>query len=268
MYADNAPRYSLRRQPTATVNFVTCHDGFTVNDLVSYDSKHNDANKENDGTDDNRSWNCGSGPADDGPSTDPGITALRRRQQRNFLATLLVSRGVPMLLAGDERNRTQQGNNSAYCQDNAISWMNWTADKLADNLTAVVRSLTSLRAEVRALRAHRFPEPGPDGASEPVADTGLTWFNPDGSPVTRQDWDNPEGRSFAVLFADTPPELSALIMFNAYWDPLPFTAPTAPSATWTVKMDTTQEDGTPTSPRLNAGTVITVGPRSVVIATG
>ena len=268
MYADNAPRYSLRRQPTATINFVTCHDGFTLNDLVSYDSKHNDANKENDGTDDNRSWNCGPGPADDGPSTNPGITTLRRRQQRNFLATLLVSRGVPMLLAGDERNRTQQGNNNAYCQDNAISWVNWTDDKLADNLTAVVRSLTSLRAEVRALRAPRFPEPGPVGASEPVADTGLTWFNPNGSLVTSQDWDNPEARSFAVLFADTPPEPSALIMFNAYWNPLPFTAPTSPSGTWTVKVDTTQEDGTPTSAQLNAGTAITVGPRSVVIATG
>jgi len=268
MYADNAPRYGLRRQPGATVNFVTCHDGFTLNDLVSYDSKHNDANKENDGTDDNRSWNCGSGPADDGPSTDPGITTLRRRQQRNFLATLLVSRGVPMLLAGDERNRTQQGNNNAYCQDNTISWVDWTADKSADNLTAVVRSLTSLRAGTPALRAHRFPEPGPTGASEPVADTGLTWFNPDGSLVTSQDWDDTEGRSFAVLFADTPPEPSVLVMVNAYWEPIPFTAPSPPSGTWTVKVDTTQEDGTPTSAPVSSGASITAGPRSIVIATG
>jgi isoamylase len=268
MYADNAPRYGLRRQPGATVNFVTCHDGFTLNDLVSYDSKHNDANKENDGTDDNRSWNCGSGPADDGPSTDPGITTLRRRQQRNFLATLLVSRGVPMLLAGDERNRTQQGNNNAYCQDNTISWVDWTADKSADSLTAVVRSLTSLRAGTPALRAHRFPEPGPTGASEPVADTGLTWFNPDGSLVTSQDWDDTEGRSFAVLFADTPPESSVLVMINAYWEPIPFTAPSPPPGTWTVKVDTTQEDGTPTSARVSSGASITVGPRSIVIATG
>jgi isoamylase len=268
MYADNAPRYGLRRQPGATVNFVTCHDGFTLNDLVSYDSKHNDANKENDGTDDNRSWNCGSGPADDGPSTDPGITTLRRRQQRNFLATLLVSRGVPMLLAGDERNRTQQGNNNAYCQDNTISWVDWTADKSADSLTAVVRSLTSLRAGTPALRAHRFPEPGPTGASEPVADTGLTWFNPDGSLVTSQDWDDTEGRSFAVLFADTPPESSVLVMVNAYWEPIPFTAPSPPPDTWTVKVDTTQEDGTPTSARVSSGASITVGPRSIIIATG
>jgi isoamylase len=268
MYASSAPRYSLRRQPTVTINFVTCHDGFTLNDLVSYDSKHNDANKENDGTDDNRSWNCGSGPADDGPSADPGITALRRRQQRNFLATLLVSRGVPMLLAGDERNRTQQGNNNAYCQDNAISWVDWTDDKLADNLTTVVRTLTALRARVRTLRANRFPEPGPAGASEPVADTGLTWFNPDGSPVTSQDWDNTEGRSFAVLFPDSPPQPSVLVMVNAYWNPLPFTVPSPPSGTWTVTADTTQEDGMSTSAPFSAGAAITVGPRSIVIATG
>jgi len=132
-------------------------------------------------------------PADDGPSADPGIAALRRRQQRNFLAMLLVSRGVPMLLAGDERNRTQQGNNNAYCQDNAISWVDWSEDPSAANLTAAVRSLVSLRASVPALRAARFPEPAPPAADEPVADTGLAWFNPDGSPVTSQDWGQHRG---------------------------------------------------------------------------
>jgi isoamylase len=271
MYATSAPRYSLRRQPAATVNFITCHDGFTLNDLVSYDSKRNEANLENnqDGTNDNRSWNCGSGPADDGPSADPGITALRRRQQRNFLATLLISRGVPMLLAGDERNRTQQGNNNAYCQDNAISWVDWAADPSADNLTAVVRNLISLRKDVPALRAARFPEPGPAGPSEPVADTGLTWFNPDGSPVASQDWDNAAGHSFAVVFPGTPPALAALVMFNAYWEPLPFVVPGAPSGTWTVQLDTTQENGMPAAATpLGAGAPITVGPRSLIIATG
>ena len=271
MYASGAPRYGLRRQPAATINFITCHDGFTLNDLVSYDAKRNAANLEDnrDGTDDNRSWNCGSGPADDGPSADPGIAALRRRQQRNFLATLLVSRGVPMLLAGDERNRTQQGNNNAYCQDNAISWVDWTEDPSAANLTAAVRSLVSLRAGVPALRAARFPAPAPPAADEPVAGTGLAWFNPDGSAVTSQDWDNADGHSFAVVFPDAPPALSALVMINAYWNPLSFTVPGAPSGTWTVQADTAQEDVTPTAGApAGAGASITLGPRSIIIATG
>jgi isoamylase len=272
MYAADAPRYSLRRQPAATVNFIACHDGFTLNDLVSYDTKRNQANLENnqDGTNDNRSWNCGSGPADDGPSADPGLTALRRRQQRNFLATLLVSRGVPMLMAGDERNRTQQGNNNAYCQDSELSWLDWTADPAADNLTTVARALISLRAGVPALRAARFPEPGPAGASEPVPDTGLAWFNPDGLAVSSQDWDNPSGHSFAVVFPDAPPAPAALILFNGYWNPLRFTVPSPPSGTWTLRVDTTQEDGTPApgTPPAAEGASVTVGPRSVVIATG
>jgi isoamylase len=271
MYASGAPRYGLRRRPAATINFITCHDGFTLNDLVSYDTKRNEANLEGnrDGTDDNRSWNCGSGPADDGPSADPGICALRRRQQRNFLATLLISRGVPMLMAGDERNRTQQGNNNAYCQDNAISWVEWAPDPYADRLTAAVRSLISLRAGVPALRAARFPEPGPQAPDEPVPDTGLAWFNPDGSPVANQDWDNAQGHSFAVVFPDAPPALSVLVMVNAYWGPLPFTVPSPPAGTWTVRADTTQEDAAPAAAApLAAGASLTVGPQSMIIATG
>jgi isoamylase len=271
MYASGAPRYGLRRQPAATINFVTCHDGFTLSDLVSYDTKRNEANLEGnrDGTDDNRSWNCGSGPADDGPSADPGITALRRRQQRNFLATLLVSRGVPMLMAGDERNRTQQGNNNAYCQDSAISWVDWTEDPSADHLTTVVRGLVALRAGVPALRAARFPEPRPPAGDEPVPDTGLAWLNPDGSPATSQDWDNAQGHSFAVVFPGAPPAPSALVMINAYWEPLPFTVPRPPSGSWSVRADTMREDAVPAgSPPLRAGASITVGPRSMVIATG
>ena len=150
---------------------------------MSYDTKRNDANQENnqDGTDDNRSWNCGSGSADDGPTADPGVAALRRRQQRNFLATLLVSRGVPMLLAGDERNRTQQGNNNAYCQDNPVSWLDWTASPSADNLSTVVRNLIALRASVngrgRYYERHEHPgEQQPEhhqvGSAEPVGQAG------------------------------------------------------------------------------------------------
>jgi isoamylase len=271
MYAAGAPRYSLRRQPSATINFVTCHDGFTLNDLVSYDVKRNAANQENnqDGTNDNRSWNCGPGPADDGPGAAADILVLRRRQQRNFLTTLLVSRGVPMLMAGDERRRTQEGNNNAYCQDDALSWVDWTAGPEADNLTKVVQRLTALRAAAPSLRAPRFPDPGTGDPSEPVAQTGMRWFNPDGSPVTGEDWDNPQGHSFAVLFPDEQPAASVLALFNAYWASLAFSVPSPPAGAWALAVDTTQEDGAPmVTSTLAAGEALTLGPRSVIIATG
>jgi glycogen operon protein len=270
MYATNASRYSLRRQPAATINFVTCHDGFTLADLVAYDSKYNQANGQDDqdGTNDNRSWNCGPGPGADGPTADPGIATLRRRQQRNFLATLLVSRGVPMVLAGDERGRTQQGNNNAYCQDNALSWVNWDGGPGADNLTSVLCALTSLRAGVPTLRAARFPGPGPQRPSEPVAGTGLEWFDPDGSPAPPASWDRTWAHSFAVVFADALPAPSALVMLNAYWEDITFILPPSPSGTWTVRVDTTQEDGAPLSATpLPSGTSLSVGQRAVLIAT-
>jgi len=269
MYADNAPRYGQRRQPSATINFITCHDGFTLADLVSYDAKHNQANPGGgtDGTDDNRSWNCGSGPADDGPTADPGMAALRRRQQRNLLATLLVSRGVPMLMAGDERGRTQHGNNNAYCQDNPLSWVDWSADASADELTAAVSRLIGLRRAAPVLRAPRFPEPGAGDPSEPVAGTGLVWFDPDGQPVTGASWDDPQGRAFAVLFPATPPATSVLALLNAFWEPVPFQLPPAPSGTWTLAFDSTREDGAGGGPA-PAGGPLSVGGRSVIIATG
>ena len=133
----------------------------------------------------------------------------------------------------------------------------------------MVRGLISLRAEVPTLRAARFPEPGPAAADEPVPDTGLAWFNPDGSPVTSQDWDNARGHSFAVVFPGAPPAPSALVMINAYWEPLTFTVPGPPSGSWAVRADTMREDAAPAaSPPLLAGASITVGPRSIVIATG
>jgi glycogen operon protein len=253
------------------VNFITCHDGFTLADLVSYDTKRNDANQQGnqDGTDDNRSWNCGSGPGDDGPTTNPDIAGLRRRQQRNFLTTLLISRGVPMIQAGDERDRTQQGNNNAYCQDNSISWLDWTDDTAANNMTAVVRALVALRNDIPALRAARFPEPGLADPSAPVPDAGLAWFNPDASPVASQDWDNPQGHSFTILFAGEPPASSALALINGFWEPLTFVLPSPPSGTWTARLDTTQEVGTTTTGTvLSSGPSVEVGPRAIVIATG
>jgi glycogen operon protein len=269
MYANGAERYGLRRQPGATVNFVTCHDGFTLADLVSYDNKRNEANGEGDqdGTNDNRSWNCGPSQAYDGPTTDSDVTVLRRRQQRNFLATLLVSRGVPMLLAGDEMDRTQEGNNNAYCQDSPLSWVDWAGTPLTANLTAFVRRLVSLRASTPTLRASRFPGPGPAGPSEPVAGTGMGWYNPDGSPATAQDWDNPWARSFAAVMPDDAPSPSVLVMLNAYWGPQDFVVPRAPSGAWTVEVDTTSEDGSPADvAKMSPGSSVTVGPRSVLVA--
>lgn len=269
MYATNAARYGLRRQPRASVNFVTCHDGFTLCDLVSYDSQHNQPNLTDpgSGTSDNRSWNCGNGPGDDGPTTDPGIAGLRRRQQRNFLATLLLSHGVPMMMAGDERFRTQQGDNNAWCLDDTISWLDWTDNASADQLTTFVRTLTSLRKSAAALRSPRFPEPGVTNSSEPVADTGLQWFNPDGSSETSGDWSNSNTRSFAVLFGDIAPAPSVLVMVNAFWANVSFVVPSASSGTWTLVLDTTEEDGSPPSTTpLVAGAAVTVGPRSVVVA--
>ena len=269
MYANNASRYGLRRQPSASVNFVTCHDGFTLCDLVSYDSQRNQPNLTDpgSGTSDNRSWNCGNGPSDDGPTTDPGIASLRRRQQRNFLATLLLSHGVPMVMAGDERFRTQQGDNNAWCLDDTISWVDWSDNPAADQLSTFVRSLTSLRESVAALRTPRFPDPGAGDSSEPVAGTGLQWFNPDGSPETSQDWSNGNTRSFAVLFSDTAPAPSVLVMLNGYWDGVSFSLPDAASGAWTLVLDTTAEDGSPaSSAELVAGATVEVGPRSVVVA--
>ena len=142
------------RHPSASVNFVTCHDGFTLRDLVSYDRKHNEANLEGnrDGTDDNRSWNCGV----EGETDDPEVNELRDRQTRNFLATLLLSQGTPMLLAGDELRRTQQGNNNAYCQDNELSWVDWELGAGAHGLLEFTRRLLRLRAEHPVFRRSAF----------------------------------------------------------------------------------------------------------------
>jgi isoamylase len=168
------------RYPTASVNFVTAHDGFTLRDLVSYNSKHNEANGEDnkDGTDDNRSWNCGV----EGETDEPEVLALRARQQRNFLATLLLSQGVTMVLAGDEAGRTQRGNNNAYCQDNEISWHDW--DHVDDSLLGFARQLIALRREHPVLRRRRWFQ------GRPIRGTvDLGWCKPDGTEMGDEDWD-------------------------------------------------------------------------------
>ena len=213
-----------RRRPTASVNLITVHDGFTLRDLVSYDGKHNEANGEDnhDGTDDNRSWNCGA----EGPSSDPGVLALRARQTRAILATLLLSSGIPMLLGGDEIGRTQEGNNNAYCQDNEISWYDWSS---ADtDLLAFTRRLIALRARHPVFRRRRFLT-GADAKE-------LGWFTPAGAPMTDADWDDDSSLSLGIYLdgsdspdraADGSPLLDDdfYLLVNAYWEPLTFTIP-------------------------------------------
>jgi isoamylase len=200
--------YGRGRRPTASINLVTVHDGFTLADLVSYDAKHNEPNGEDnrDGTDDNRSWNCGV----EGTTDDRVVLALRRQQRRNFLATLLLSEGVPLLLAGDELGRTQHGNNNAYCQDNEISWVDWSLVDGGDDLTELVSSLCQLRLSAPLLHRGRF-----------FAEGEIVWLRPDGDPMTPDDW----SKSFAHSVAVTAPGGRFTMLINAWWQPLSFRLP-------------------------------------------
>ncbi len=181
------------RHPSASINFVTAHDGFTLADLVSYNGKHNEANVEDnrDGNDDNRSWNCGV----EGPTDDPEILALRARQQRNYLTTLLLSQGVPMMLGGDERGRTQNGNNNAWCQDNEISWFDWAEHDGIEALAAFTRRVLAVRRSHPVFRRTQFLHGGPAETALPDA----WWFRPDGRPMAQRDWQNPEAHQLGVF---------------------------------------------------------------------
>jgi isoamylase len=248
------------RRPSASVNFVTVHDGFTLSDLVSYNQKHNEANTENnrDGSDDNRSWNCGA----EGPTDDTGVNELRARQKRAFLATLLFSAGVPLLSGGDEFGRTQRGNNIAYCQDNEITWFDWSA--VDQELLQFTRDLIELRLAHRVFRRRRYLT-GKDAAD-------LLWFTPSGTAMTAEDWADPSARSVA-LFIDgsTDPDLlldgtptvddDFLILVSASWENLEFQIPLDVSARrWELVCDTFD----PARGGAAAGTV-NVGPRSLVV---
>src|SRR5205823_11259620 len=183
------------RAPFASINFITAHDGFTLRDLVSYNQKHNEANGEGnkDGTDDNRSWNCGH----EGPTDDPEVNALRARQQRNFLATLLLSQGVPMISHGDELGRTQQGNNNGFCQDNELTWIDWK--NLDVDLLAFTRYVSSLRRDHPVFRRRRFFDGLPVGRRGRKGLPDIAWLRPDGSQMTKQDWGSGFGRAVAVF---------------------------------------------------------------------
>jgi len=218
------------RRPVASINFVTCHDGFTLADLVSYDRKHNKANGEGgaDGTDDNRSWNCGA----EGPTADQAVRDLRARQQRNLLATLFCSQGVPMLLAGDELGRTQGGNNNAYCQDNEVSWVDWSLADSHPDLLEFARELAVFRREHPVFRRRRFFRGGDGG--DGLAD--IAWLTPSGREVADQDWKTPYARAMMVFLngnAITEPgprgepvrDDTFLILLSANQDPVTFTLP-------------------------------------------
>jgi len=239
LYADDG------RSPGASINFITCHDGFTLADLVSYNYKHNEANQEDnrDGTDDNLSWNCGA----EGESADPAILELRYRQMRNFFATLMLSQGTPMISAGDEFCCTQRGNNNAYCQDNAISWLDWgMADQNADQVD-FVRRLIAFRKEHPAFSRRRFFE-GRSFNLDEIKD--ITWLRPGGGEMTAADWTPDFVRcvGFAIDGRDLndvddhglPLSDSVfLVLMNAFWDPIPFRLPQIDSGRWHCLMDTT-----------------------------
>jgi glycogen operon protein len=249
------------RRPFASINFVTCHDGFTLADLVSYNEKHNDANGEGgrDGSDDNRSWNCGV----EGPTPDPDILALRRQQVRNFLATLFLSQGVPMLLGGDELGRSQEGNNNAYCQDSPVSWYDWSA--VDRDLLAWTQRLIALRRDHPVFRRRRFFQGRPlrrHGArgqghqGEHLPD--VAWFRPDGAEMTDADWAVDYARSLAVFLngaALPDPDVhgrpliddSFYLLFNSWDQEIDFVLPDATWATsWEVVIDSADalEDAT------------------------
>jgi isoamylase len=259
------------RRPVASINFVTAHDGFTMADLVSYNEKHNDANGEdnNDGESHNRSWNCGA----EGPTDDPEILGLRARQQRNFLATLLLSQGVPMILHGDELGRTQQGNNNTYAQDSELSWIHW--DRADTPLTEFVAAIVRLRREHPTFRRARFFNGRPVRREEgdPVPD--IVWLTPDGHNMTPEDWDSGFGRAIGMFLngdgirgqdsrGQRIVDSNMLVYFNAHDDVVPCTLPNDDhSPEWEIIVDTAGVAAD--SGALPAGKEIPVQARSVIV---
>jgi isoamylase len=237
------------RRPVASVNFVTCHDGFTLRDLVSYDSKHNEANGDDnrDGSDDNRSWNCGA----EGSTDDAAVNELRARQARNFLVTLFCSQGVPMLLSGDEMGRTQRGNNNGYCQDNEISWIDWEAAGKQLELTDFTCLLSELRRAHPVFRRRRFfSGEAPADDAEPGALQDIVWLTPAGKQMTDADWHTGYARSLAVFLngdaitepgprGDSVRDESFLLLFNAGAGAVTFRVPGRKfGVEWEVLIDT------------------------------
>ena len=260
------------RRPVASVNFITAHDGFTMNDLVSYNEKHNDANGEGnrDGENNNRSWNCGV----EGPTTIKDVNDLRQQQMRNMFATLLCSQGIPMICGGDEVGRTQQGNNNAYCQDNAISWTNWDLDDDQKDLFAFVSKMIHLRLEHPVLHRRRFftgREPGDPADKIPQVE----WMDHNGSIMDMEDWSNTHAFSVMIYLngSDIPEadwygnqmvDNDFILIFNAHYEPIMFTLPDERyGKKWRLVVDTHNPKG----PELNyeAGFAITAQSRSFLL---
>ena len=219
------------REPINSINFVTCHDGFTMNDLVSYDSKYNLANGENnqDGINDNLSWNCGA----EGETTDAGVEALRERQVRNFAAILLLSRGVPMMLGGDEVRRTQKGNNNAYCQDNEVSWFDWTLEAKNSGLLRFWQGMIAFRKAHAAVRRGQFFY----GA---VNERGLADVEWHGTKLGAPGWEDPEARALAFTLAGFDGDADIHVMMNMYWAPLAFAVPAVAGREWFLAVNTAE----------------------------
>jgi isoamylase len=257
-----------RRKPTASLNLITVHDGFTLRDLVSYNGKHNEANGEanNDGTNDNHSWNCGA----EGETTDWDVLALRARQSRAMLATLLLSFGVPLLLGGDEIGNSQQGNNNAYCQDNVISWIDWSA--VDTELLDFTRKLMKFRQSHPVFRRRRFL------AGAEAAELG--WFTPAGMRMSEADWDDSNSLALAIyLDGSDDPDSAAdgtllvdddfLVLVNAWWEPLEFAIPEIfPGQAWQAEIDTFDPAASAAAPQRHTGDRLTVGPRSITVLRG
>jgi len=235
------------RRPYSSINFVTCHDGFTLQDMVSYNDKHNEANLEEnrDGTNDNRSWNCGV----EGPTEEAEILALRARQKRNFLTTLMLSQGVPMLLAGDEMGRTQRGNNNAYCQDSEISWIDWNLQRQDFELIDFVSGLIEFRKNHPSFHRRSFFQ------GRPIKGVGvkdIIWLAPDGNEMTDEEWNQSYARCLGIYLEGNPTgeeddrgrpltDNDFVLLFNAHYEPIPFMLPALPpGAWWHVIMDTHQ----------------------------
>jgi glycogen operon protein len=261
------------RLPIASINFVTAHDGFTVRDLVSYERKHNEENGEanRDGTDDNRSYNCGV----EGDPAPPEVVELRRRQARNLLATLLLSTGAPMLVAGDEMWRTQGGNNNAYVQDNAVSWLDWAPTEIGEDMLALTRRLLALRRAHPVLRQRAFFEGRPVAGGDGCKD--LAWFHPDGHELAPEDWFDAGLRSIGMYLdgrglrhrnarGETIMDDSFLLLLNAADADGAFTLPDAPWASnYECVVDTTRSGGVPIPGSLSAGAPLPMRARSVAL---
>ncbi|MGW5198424.1 glycogen debranching protein GlgX [Streptomyces spiralis] len=264
------------RRPLASINFVTCHDGFTLRDLVSYNDKHNEANGEDnrDGESHNRSWNCGV----EGDTDDPEVLALRARQMRNFIATLMLSQGVPMISHGDEFARTQQGNNNAYCQDNELSWVRWPEPgEQPGELLEFLRAMARLRSRHPVFRRRRFFHGRPvEGTHDELSD--IAWFTPEGAEMTQRDWDSARASALTVFLnghAISEPgqrgeritDDSFLLMFNAAPKPLDFVVPVDHGRHWQVVVDTARTDPVPpgTGRKVRAGDRLTLTDRSLTV---